>query len=156
MSLLQLMFNYSTYPTHTVVNNFLMMLINCYISCYYYYHCITLVVVEINDVYKCGFQMRMRVRILLRKSQCQNVNNLYVSRPLLKIATWRYQFRLSRYVYDGNRSFAPIHTKTKTVESDVLCLLTRLDDGEQSTGSKYLNTVQDQNSSFSLKQRMTE
>ncbi len=31
-----------------------------------------------------------------------------LSRPLLKIATWRYWFRLSRYVYDGNRSFTPI------------------------------------------------
>jgi hypothetical protein len=41
-----------------------------------------------------------------------------VSRPLLKIATWRYWFRLSRDVYDGNRSFAS-YTKTKTVESDV-------------------------------------
>jgi hypothetical protein len=38
--------------------------------------------------------------------------------PLLKIATWRYWFRLSRDVYDGNRSFAS-YTKTKTVESDV-------------------------------------
>ncbi len=42
----------------------------------------------------------------------------YTSRPLLKIATWRYWFRLSRDVYDGNRSFAS-YTKTKTVESDV-------------------------------------
>jgi hypothetical protein len=33
--------------------------------------------------------------------------------------------------------------------------LTRLDDGEQSTGSKYLNTVQDQNSSFSFKQQIS-
>jgi hypothetical protein len=72
-----------------------------------------------------------------------------VSRPLLKIATWRYWFRLSRDVYSGNRSFAS-YTKTKTVESDVCCLLTRLDCGEQSTGLKYLNTVQDQNSSFSF------
>jgi hypothetical protein len=28
--------------------------------------------------------------------------------------------------------------------------LTRLDDGEQSTGSKYLNTIQGQNSYFSF------
>ncbi len=74
-----------------------------------------------------------------------------MSHPLLKIATWRYWFRLSRDVYDGNRSFAS-NTKTKTVEFDVLCLLTRLDDGEQSTGSKYLNMVQGQNSSISFKQ----
>jgi hypothetical protein len=32
----------------------------------------------------------------------------YVSRPLLQFAMWRYWFRLSRYVYGGNRSFAPI------------------------------------------------
>ncbi len=32
----------------------------------------------------------------------------WLSRPLLKIATWRYWFRISRYVYGGNRSFAPI------------------------------------------------
>ncbi len=70
-----------------------------------------------------------------------------LSCPLLKIATWRYWLRLSRDVYDGNRSFAS-YTETKTVESDVWCLLTRLDDGEQSTGSKYLNMVQDQNSYF--------
>ncbi len=78
-----------------------------------------------------------------------------MSRPLLKIDTWRYWFRLSCDVYDGNRSFAS-YTKTKTVESDVWCLLTRLDGGEQSTGSKYLNTVQDQNSSFSFKQQLIE
>jgi hypothetical protein len=41
-----------------------------------------------------------------------------LSRPLLKIATWRYWFRLSHDVYDGNRSFA-YYTKTKTVESDI-------------------------------------
>jgi hypothetical protein len=29
-------------------------------------------------------------------------------------------------------------------------------DGEQSTGSKHLNTVQDQNSSFSFKQQMKQ
>jgi hypothetical protein len=33
---------------------------------------------------------------------------MIMSRPLLKIAMWRYWFRLSRYVYGGNRSFAPI------------------------------------------------
>jgi hypothetical protein len=38
--------------------------------------------------------------------------------PSAKIATWRYWFRLSRDVYDGNRSFTSC-TKTKTVESDV-------------------------------------
>jgi hypothetical protein len=74
---------------------------------------------------------------------------LQLSHPLLKIATWRYWFRLSRDVYDANRSFAS-YTKTKAVESDVCCLLTQLDDGEQSTGSKYLDTVQGQNSSFSF------
>ncbi len=41
-----------------------------------------------------------------------------LSRPLPKIATWRYWLRLSRDVYDGNRSFAS-YTKTKAVESDV-------------------------------------
>jgi hypothetical protein len=76
---------------------------------------------------------------------------VYLSHPLLKITTWRYWFRLSGDVYDGNRSFAS-YTKTNTVKSDVWCLLTRLVDGEQSTGSKYLNTVQGQNSSFSFKQ----
>jgi hypothetical protein len=45
--------------------------------------------------------------------------SLYLlSHPLLKIATWRFWFCLSRDVYDGNRSFA-YYTKTKTVESDV-------------------------------------
>jgi hypothetical protein len=47
MSLLQLMLNYSTYPTHTVVNNFHMMLI----IAIYHVNCITFVVVEINDFY---------------------------------------------------------------------------------------------------------
>ncbi len=58
--------------------------------------------------------------------------------PSAKIATWRYWFRLSRDVYGGNRSFAS-YTKTKTVESAVGCLLTRLDDSDsqQVTGSKY-------------------
>ncbi len=32
----------------------------------------------------------------------------FLSRPLLKIAMWRYWFRLSHYVYGGNRSFDPI------------------------------------------------
>ena len=41
-----------------------------------------------------------------------------------------YWFRLFRYVYDGNRSFAA-YTKTKSVESAVWCLLTRDDDVEQ-------------------------
>ncbi len=49
--------------------------------------------------------------------------------PSDKIATWRYWFRLSRDVYVGNRSFAS-YTKTKTVKSDVWCLLTWLDDGD--------------------------
>jgi hypothetical protein len=31
-----------------------------------------------------------------------------LSRPLLKIAMWRYWFLISCYVYGGNRSFAPI------------------------------------------------
>ena len=71
--------------------------------------------------------------------------------PFAQIATWRYWFRLSRDVYGGNRSFA-FYTKTKTVESAVLCLLIRLDhgDSQQVMGSKDLNTVQDQNCSFSL------
>jgi hypothetical protein len=38
--------------------------------------------------------------------------------PSVKIATWRYWFRLSRDIYGGNRSFAS-YTKTKTVESAV-------------------------------------
>ncbi len=73
-----------------------------------------------------------------------------LSRPLVKIATWRYWFRLSRDVYDGNRSFAS-YTKTNTVESDVndvywldLMVVNIQQD------RKYLNTVQDQNSSFSF------
>ncbi len=74
----------------------------------------------------------------------------WIVSPSAKIATWRYWFRLSHDVYDGNRSFAS-YTNSKTVESDVWCLLTRLDGGEWSTGSKYLSTVQDQNSSFSFK-----
>ncbi len=62
--------------------------------------------------------------------------------PSAKIATWRYWFRLYSDVYGGNRSFAS-YTKTKTMESAVWCLLTRLDDGDsqQVTRSKYLNTV---------------
>jgi hypothetical protein len=57
--------------------------------------------------------------------------------PFAKIATWRYWFHLSRDVYGGNRSFAS-YTKTKTVESAVLCLLTRLNDGgsQQVTGNR--------------------
>jgi hypothetical protein len=72
------------------------------------------------------------------------IHQLNVS-PSAKIATSRYLFCLSRDVYGGNRSFTS-YTKTKMVESAVLCLLTRLDDGDsqQVTGSKYLNTVQDQ------------
>jgi hypothetical protein len=33
---------------------------------------------------------------------------IIVSRPLLRCLFGEYWFRLSRYVYDGNRSFTPI------------------------------------------------
>jgi hypothetical protein len=50
-----------------------------------------------------------------------------------------YWFRLSRYVYDVNRSFAS-YTKTKSVESAVWCLLTRDDDVEYlNRYNRYLN-----------------
>ncbi len=76
--------------------------------------------------------------------QYKYVVHIIVS-PSAKIATWRYWFRLSCDVYGSNRSFAS-YTKTKMVESAVWCLLTWIDDGDsqQVTGSKYLNSVQDQ------------
>ncbi len=61
-------------------------------------------------------------------------------------------------------SFAS-YTKTKSVESAVWCLLTLDGDGETGNrqqvleviaGSKYLNTVQDQNCSFSFEQQQAK
>ncbi len=78
--------------------------------------------------------------------------NLGVSRPLLRLMDKEYWFRLSRLSMMVIGSFAS-YTKTKSVESAVCCLLT-LDDGvEQVADSKYLNTVQDQNGSFSFEQQ---
>ncbi len=37
---------------------------------------------------------------------CDNV--LKMSHPLQQLTMWRYWFHLSRYVYGGNMSFAPI------------------------------------------------
>ncbi len=81
-----------------------------------------------------------------------------------------YWFRISRYVYDGNRSFAPILRQSRwSLLYDVywlkmmmlntwtgttgyfFCLTgNRQRVPEQVAGSKYLNMVQDQNCSFSL------
>ncbi len=70
-----------------------------------------------------------------------------MSRPLLRLMDGEYWFRLSRLSMMVIGSFAS-YTKTKSVESPVGCLLT-LDDGVIFfTGSKYLNTVQDQNCSL--------
>ncbi len=38
----------------------------------------------------------------------QSNSKFEMSHPLLQFAMWRYWFRLSRYVYGVNRSFAPI------------------------------------------------
>ncbi len=92
---------------------------------------------------------------------CKSGGSL-LSRPLLKIAMWRYWFRLSRYVYGGNRSFSPVLRQSQW------SLLYDVYDSywwwwqmnwnrhnrvlEQVAGSKYLNTVQDQNCSFSFEQ----
>jgi hypothetical protein len=84
-----------------------------------------------------------------------------LSRPLLRLMYGEYWFRLSRLSMMVIGSFAS-YTETKLVESAVWCLLTLDDDVEQVagtagtssalrvtwTGSKYLNTVQDQNCSF--------
>ncbi len=67
---------------------------------------------------------------------------LLVSRSA-RLMYGEYWFRLSRLAMMVIGSFAS-YTKTKSVESAVWCLLTRDDDVE------YLNTVQDQNCSFSL------
>jgi hypothetical protein len=86
----------------------------------------------------------------------QYIHQYILSRPLLRLMYGEYWFRLSRLSMMVIGSFAS-YTKTKLVESAVWCLLT-LDDGveqvarvlEVIAGSKYLNTVQDQNCSFSL------
>jgi hypothetical protein len=70
----------------------------------------------IHDVREGSRIEEMETHVLEAGRQQTKMGSL--SRPLLKIATWRYWFRLSRDVYDGNRSFAS-YTKTKTVESDV-------------------------------------
>ncbi len=36
-----------------------------------------------------------------------------LSGPLLQFFMWRYWFRLSRYVYGGNRSFAPMQRQSR-------------------------------------------
>ncbi len=74
-----------------------------------------------------------------------------VSCPLLDCMYGEYWFRLSRLSIMVIGSFTS-YTKTKSVESAVWCLLTRDDDVENRyflyNGSKYLNTVQDQNCIF--------
>ncbi len=67
--------------------------------------------------------------------------------PSAKIATWRNWFRLSRDVYVGNRSFAS-YTKTKSVESAVWCLLTRLDDGDSQQDRNNWTRFRVKNNSF--------
>ncbi len=69
--------------------------------------------------------------------------------PSAKIATWRYWFRLSCDVYVGNRFFAS-YTKTKTVESAIWCLLTRLDDGDSQQDRNTWTRFRVKNSSFLL------
>jgi hypothetical protein len=73
----------------------------------------------------------------------------YVSCPLLRLMYGEYWFCLSRLSMMVIGSFAS-YTKTKSVESAVWCLLTLDDDVETVAGSKYLNSVQGQNCSFSL------
>jgi hypothetical protein len=51
----------------------------------------------------------------------------FVSHPLLLWLLGEYWFCLSRYVYERNRPLRA-YTKTKSVQSDVLCLLTCIDD----------------------------
>ncbi len=72
--------------------------------------------------------------------------------PSAMIAMWRYRFRLSRYVYGGNRSFAPILRQNRwSLLCDVYWLVLMMMNRCTWTGtmgSKYLNTVQDQNCSF--------
>jgi hypothetical protein len=69
-----------------------------------------------------------------------------LSCPLLQFVMWRYWFRLSRYVYGGNRSFAPILSQSRwsllyDVYWLVLMMVCRCTwTGTTGTGSKYLNT----------------
>jgi hypothetical protein len=60
-----------------------------------------------------------------------------VSRPLLRLMYGEYWFRLSRLSMMVIGSFAS-YTKTKSVESAVLCLLTLDDDVETVAGTDVL------------------
>ncbi len=68
---------------------------------------------------------------------------LTIEPPLLLWLFREYWFYLSCGVYDRNRSFTPILRQSRW-SLLVWCLLTRI----ATTGSKYLNTVQDQNCTF--------
>jgi hypothetical protein len=72
--------------------------------------------------------------------------------PTAMIAMWSYWFHLSRYVYGGNRSFAPIlRPRRWSLLYDVYWLVLMMMNRCTRTGtmgSKYLNTVQDQNCSL--------
>ncbi len=46
--------------------------------------------------------------VIVHYRNAGNVFQVFLSRPLLQFSMWRYWFRPSRYVYGGNRSFAPI------------------------------------------------
>jgi hypothetical protein len=55
-----------------------------------------------------GFQKFLDAFLNVSLDKFEHFTTQFLSPPLLKIATRRYWFRLSRYVYDGNRSFVPI------------------------------------------------
>jgi hypothetical protein len=65
--------------------------------------------------------------------------------PSSMIAMWRYWFRLSRYVYGGNRSFAPILRQRRwSLLYDVYWLILMMMNRciwMGTTGLKFLNTV---------------
>jgi hypothetical protein len=71
-----------------------------------------------------------------------------MSRPLLAVRLGEYWFRISRYVYDRNRSLAPILRQSRcSLMYDVY--LTCIDDDEQilhvERDQNTWNTIQDQN-----------
>ncbi len=74
-------------------------------------------------------------------------NSILLSRPLLQFAMWRYWFRLSRYVYGGNRSFAPILRQSRrSLLYDVYWLVLMMMNSQRDRNTS--TQVQDQNCSF--------
>jgi hypothetical protein len=72
---------------------------------------------------------------------------MVLSRPLLALRLGEYWFRISLYVYDGNRVIGHSsyeYTKTKTCSLMYDVYLTCIDDdGSCITGSNTWNTIQD-------------